>query len=327
LDNNPLSTSRVAKLYKTNSRNLQRNYKEKLSGFDSWIHKEHASKYLVFGKNLGKYLSLDETSLSNGELYTVLTNKQAKGQKGSIVAMIKGTMADNIINIINKIPVSRRNIVKEITVDMASNMNLIAKKCFPKATIVTDRFHVQKLAVEAVQDERIKYRWQAIEQENKDIKLSREQSQIFVAETFENGDTRRQLLARSRYLLFKSPDKWTNSQKLRAEILFNEYPTIKKAYTLAQGLTQIFNKNNDKNTARVKLALWYNEVEESGFKSFNTIANSIFNHYDKILNYFNNRSTNASAESFNAKIKEFRRQFRGVKDVEFFLFRLCKLYA
>jgi transposase len=327
LDNNPLSTSRIAKLYKTNSRKLQRNYKEKLSGFDSWIHKEHASQYLVFGKNLGKYLSLDETSLSNGELYTVLTNKQAKGQKGSIVAMIKGTMADNIIKIINKIPLSRRNIVKEITVDMAANMNLIAKKCFPKATIVTDRFHVQKLAIQAVQDERIKYRWQAIEQENKDIKRSRDQSEVFVAETFENGDTRRQLLARSRYLLFKSPDKWTASQITRAEILFREYPTIKKAYFLSQNLRHIFNKNNTKDTARTKLALWYNKVEESGFKSFSTIANSIFYHYDKILNYFNNRSTNASAESFNAKIKEFRRQFRGVKDVEFFLFRLCKLYA
>ncbi|WP_430812868.1 MULTISPECIES: transposase [unclassified Carboxylicivirga] len=50
-------------------------------------------------------------------------------------------------------------------------------------------------------------------------------------------------------------------------------------------------------------------------------------HYNTILNYFRTRSTNATAESFNAKIKEFRRQFRGVKDVNFFLYRLCKIYA
>jgi transposase len=43
---------------------------------------------------------------------------------------------------------------------------LIAKKCFPNATRVTDRFHVQKLALEALQEIRIKYRWQAIDQEN-----------------------------------------------------------------------------------------------------------------------------------------------------------------
>ncbi|MFT4568427.1 MAG: transposase, partial [Saprospiraceae bacterium] len=55
--------------------------------------------------------------------------------------------------------------------------------------------------------------------------------------------------------------------------------------------------------------------------------NTIKSHYNQILNYFNNRSTNASAESFNAKVKGLRRQFRGVVNVEFFLYRLAKIYA
>ncbi|WP_439132568.1 transposase [Polaribacter sp.] len=46
-----------------------------------------------------------------------------------------------------------------------------------------------------------------------------------------------------------------------------------------------------------------------------------------MLNYFLNKSTNASAESFNAKIKAFRTQFRGVRNVEFFLFRLTQIFA
>jgi transposase len=75
------------------------------------------------------------------------------------------------------------------------------------------------------------------------------------------------------------------------------------------------------------LAQWYNAVEEAGFKSFNTIAKSIEAHYLTILNYFDNRSTNASAESFNAKIKAFRAAFRGVKNSSFFLFRLSNIYA
>ncbi|MEP1086571.1 transposase, partial [Algoriphagus sp.] len=50
-------------------------------------------------------------------------------------------------------------------------------------------------------------------------------------------------------------------------------------------------------------------------------------HYTSILNFFENRSTNASAESFNAKIKAFRAQFRGVTNIEFFLFRLSNIYA
>jgi hypothetical protein len=75
------------------------------------------------------------------------------------------------------------------------------------------------------------------------------------------------------------------------------------------------------------LAKWHEEVRLAGFKSFNTISRTIETHYLTILNYFDNRRTNASAESFNAKIKSFRTKFRGVSCVEFFLFRLTNLYA
>jgi hypothetical protein len=54
------------------------------------------------------------------------------------------------------------------------------------------------------------------------------------------------------------------------------------------------------------------------------LAKTIQHHYLGILNFFNNGATNAAAESFNAKIKAFRNTMRGVRDVEFFLFRLSK---
>ncbi|WP_026837514.1 transposase [Gillisia sp. JM1] len=306
---------------------MQYHYKNHLSDFKDWTQKEHSQDWLLYGKNLGKYLSLDETSLSNGELYTILTNKVAKGKKGSIVAIVKGTKAVDVIEVLKEIPVERRNMVKEVTVDMAGSMNLIAKKCFPKTEIVTDRFHVQKLASEAVQEERIRLRWEIIEEENKAIEEARKNEKTYKPELLSNGDTHRQLLARGRYLLFKSKTKWTARQIERAEILFDLYPTIEKAYSLSQGLSHVFRNNTNKDVARLKLAHWYNKVENSEFKSFNTIARSVQLHYETILNYFNNRSTNASAESFNAKIKEFRASFRGVRDVKFFLYRLTKLYA
>ena len=298
-----------------------------MSDFNNWSQKGHAQDWLLFGDNLGEYLSLDETSLSNGELYTILTNKGAKGNKGAIVAIIKGTKAITVIAVINKLCVSRRETVKEVTVDMAGSMNLIAKKCFPKTEIVTDRFHVQKLAFEAVQEERIRLRWEIIAQENSKIEKSREFGEIYMPELLSNGDTERQLLARSRYLLFKSKSTWTPSQITREELLFERYPSVKKVYSLSQGLSYIFENNTNKNIARVKLAQWYNKVETAGFKSFNTISKTIQIHYETILNYFNNTSTNASAESFNAKIKAFRAQFRGVRDIPFFLYRLTKIYA
>jgi transposase len=124
--------------------------------------------------------------LSNGELYTILTNKSAKGKKGAIVAMIAGTKADAVIAIIEKIPLKQRNLVTEITLDMAGNMGLIAKKCFPNATRVTDRFHVQKLATEALQEIRIKYRWQAIDQENEAIETAKKTKKSFNPQVLTN---------------------------------------------------------------------------------------------------------------------------------------------
>lgn len=206
-------------------------------------------------------------------------------------------------------------------------MKIIAKKCFPKAIQVTDRFHVQKLALEALQDIRIKHRWNAIDLENEEIKKARLRGQTYNSKLFSNGDSTKQLLARSRYLLYKAPNNWTQNQYIRSKILFEQYPDIKKAYELVQGLRNIFNTATSIETAYTKLAHWYKDVELSGFKAFNTIANTITINYRSILNYFINRSTNASAESFNAKIKAFRSQFRGVNNVEFFLFRLTTIFA
>ena len=276
---------------------------------------------------MGTNLSIDETALSKGELYTIITNKQAKGKKGSIVAILSGTKVEPIVNQLLKIPVTLRNKVKEITLDMANSMKLIVTNCFPKAIQVTDRFHVQKLALEALQGIRIKHRWEALEEENDLIKQAGLKKIAFKPHCFENGDTPKQLLARSRYLLYKSCNNWTLTQQVRAQILFENYPDIKKAYDLVQGLRNIFNSTKGIGVAYTKLAHWYKDVEQSGFKTFNTISNTIHANYKSILNYFMNRSTNASAESFNAKIKAFRAQFRGVKNVEFFLYRLTKIFA
>lgn len=92
-------------------------------------------------------------------------------------------------------------------------------------------------------------------------------------------------------------------------------------------LTDIFNQKVDKDVARLNLARWYDKVDEMDGGQFRTVTETFRNHYDTILNYFVNRSTNAGAEAFNAKVKAFRSQFRGVTDIPFFLFRLSKLCA
>ena len=272
---------------------------------------------------MGEYLSIDETSLSHGELYTIVTNKSAKGKKGTLVAIMEGTNSDTIIPFLQKLPLKQRKKVREVTLDLAGNMNLIVRRCFPNARIVIDRFHVQQLATEALQEIRIKHRWEALEAENEAIEIAKKNKQNYDPEILPNGDTLKQLLARSRYLLYRHEQNWTQQQYERASILFERYPDIKKAYDLTQNLAWIYSNTTDKIYAYTRLAKWYDKVEQSGFKAFNTVSRTIMNHYKRILNYFDNRSTNASAESFNAKIKAFRSQYRGVTDTNFFLFRLA----
>jgi transposase len=328
LDTYPIASHSLEKFYShINGEQSGRQYKYHLSDFTSWEAREHAQEWLIFPENIGEYLSIDETSVSDGELYPIVTNKAAHGRKGAIVAIISGTESEKVIEALERMPEELRAGVKEITLDMADSMRKIVRRCFPNAVRVIDRFHVQKLACDALQEMRIAHRRDAINEETEAKEQAKLSDGKYVSEILENGDSKKQLLARSRYLLFKSADKWTEKQKNRANILFQLYPDMKKAYSLTHSLRMIFSKNTVKNAARLSLARWYNQVAESEFKAFNTIAATIYQHYEEILNFFINRSTNASAESFNAKIKAFRATLRGVVDVDFFLFRLTKIYA
>ena len=323
----PITARSLEKHYHINGDQFERQYKDYLSDFQEWDQLEHAEEWMVFEENMGERLSIDETALSQGELYTIITNKAARGGKGSLVAMVKGTKAETVIAAVKHISLESRMQVKELTMDLSDSMRNIVRSCFPRASRVIDRFHVQRLALDAVQEIRIKFRWDAIEADNRARALARVRGEEYEPFRYDNGDTRRELLIRSRYLLYKSPDKWTESQKIRARLMFNEYPDIERAYWLAQHLRAIFNKRSVKGAARLNLARWYNEVEDAGFESFHTIAHTLFERYDEVLNYFDDRSTNASAESFNSKIKNFRANLRGVSDIKFFLFRLQKIYA
>lgn len=298
-----------------------------MSGFHDWEQLEHAEDWILFPDNIDKCLCLDEIALSDGELYTVLTNARAKCQKGSLIAMVKGVKSSDVCKILDLLPIEKRQYVKEVSVDMANSMENIAFTSFPSASVVTDRFHVARLISEAVQEIRIKHRWEAIEQENKAIKEARKTEKKYIAPTFENGDSKKQLLARSRYLLFKPSNKWTESQKLRAEILFREYPDIKKAYELSMMFRNIYETSKSITQANEKFSQWNEKVKQYDFDPFITASESINSHKETILNFFKNRTTNALAESFNSKIKAFRSVFRGVRDIEFFLFRVSLIFA
>ena len=308
-------------MYYVNGKHFADLYRNKLSGYAEWCEDELGCGFYFNAANIGPYMSLDETCLSNGEVWTFLTNKDGHGGKGTLAAAIPGTKSDEIISIlIAAMGKSLRRKVKEVTCDLSPSMMLIAAEVFYNANVVNDRFHVQQVYNEAVDEIRIDIRRQLIAEEN-----NRDKSEPPV--TYSNGETMRQILARSKHTLMMAQNKWTDIQRHRANILFKHYPILKAAYQLAMELRRIFNLKISPTKAMEKMNKWYEKVSVLANSNFRSVIKTFKNHVPTILNYFRRRPTNASAEAFNSKVKIFRSQMRGVRDRDFFIFRLVKLYA
>ena len=322
-----------------NGQTLRKQYKERISGYRTWGQLGHAEEYMLFPDNFGADLSLDETCLSNGEVYTILTNKAAHGGKGALAAMIRGVASDTVVAVLRRVPYEIRQKVRTVTTDLSSAMMMTARAAFPKAMLVNDRFHVQRLVSEAIDQMRIGLRWEILAEENKAIRAHRARRKAartraekdlvgeWEPERMENGETRPQIMARSRHIILTHKSKWNAQQQERAGILFRMFPRLEQAYNIYLELVDIFNKKSVPSEARLNLARWYNKVEDFGDEGFNKVIETFENHSHTIINYFVDRLTNASAESFNAKIKAFRSQFRGVGDIKFFMYRLATLYS
>ncbi len=162
-------------------------------------------------------------------------------------------MSDKICKIPNEI----REKVITITRDMAETMTQICSQCFPNAMQIDDRFHVQQMVSEALQEVRIDLRKQAIKEHNEGVKEARKNNKNYKPERYpENEETKKELLARSRYLLYKSSGKWSESQLERSKILFREYPILEEAYKLTMHFRGIYENTKWRENALPKIQKW-----------------------------------------------------------------------
>lgn len=293
-------------------------------------------------------------------MYTILSNKDGHGRKGTIVSVVSGTKAETLTDVFNRMPEQKRMGVKEVTMDFSDSMRMAVQQSFPNATITVDCFHVVQLATQALGEMRMKYKRKEQKQDaqkrseynkrlkrNNELRKERERqrkaegrkksprgrkpnraNQQYQPERLGNGDTPVELLTRSRYLLSQSRDKWTESQKERADIMFSRYPELLEGYELVNRLRMIF-KNTSLSVTQGKdrLQSWCDEVRQFKSDRMRTVAVTIESRIDDIANYFDKRHTNASAESLNSKIKGFRSMLRGVSDIEFFMYRVSRIFG
>ena len=358
MDTTPVTARSLSRTYYVDGDNLERSYKYYLSGYSTWIQKDHAGDWVLVPENIGEHLCIDETSLQD-DLFTILSNKAGHGRQGTVISMVRGTKANEVIKVLMQIPEEDRLKVKEVTLDMSESMRSIVEQAFPNAIITLDCFHIIKRCLEAVEELRLRYKREAqkkikkLERQFK-ARLKRNAYQRkwrrkkhpknypgkrrgpkplrlnakFHPPVLDNGDTHLELLSRSKYALTQTYDKWSARMKERMKLLFALYPKLKEAYDLVHKLRSIFrSKKLTRDAAKVKLHEWYQTITDCTLREVKAARDAIKDREEYVLNYFINRATNAAAESLNSKLKGFRAQVRGVSDLPFFMYRVCQIFG
>lgn len=334
MDEHPVNFSTIGRFMQLPGKTLYAWYRQHLSGYPeavisgSWgkdnfksRDKKEKSVPILKAENFGEEMALDEKMIDE-EFYTVMTNRTT----GKIALLAETMQVDELSELINKIPQVREK-VKEITLDMSPAYEKFCEQNFSKALPITDKFHVVKHIVEAVQAVRIRLK----QEELSTLPLTaKERKQVEKETRLINGETRIEMLTRSRYLLFKIQDKWTPSQQKRASLLFDTFPTLKIVYSITRQIRQWLDKTNvGKPPWEIErqLIAWYDQADQHNIPEIQNLIRLIGHHEEKIMNYFIKGKTNAKAEAINGKIQRFITANYGVRDMEFFMYRLAKYYS
>ena len=320
-----------------------------------------AKMYILLYEKMSIYLCQKKYKQSYLlHLFTILSNKAGHGRQGTVIAMVRGTKASDVIAVLAQMPLEERLKVKEVTMDLSESMRSIIEAVFPNARITLDCFHILKRCLDAVEELRLRYKrdaqaetkrqerqFRAKIKRNAALRKKRRKKRgkktykgkvrgpkpkprnaKFHPPVLENGDTLVELLTRSKHALTQTHDKWSERQKARMRLLFTLYPKLKEAYDNINKLRAIFrSKSLDRESARGKLHEWYQLIADSTIREIKSARDAIKSREENVLNYFIDRSTNASAESFNSKLKAFRAQLRGVSDLPFFMYRICTIFG
>jgi transposase len=293
-------------------------------------------------EDMGAKMAIDEKQIGE-EMHTILSNRET----GKIAVLARSVSAKELLNLHSKFNLTGFE-VKSITRDLSPSYDWFCRQVFSNSLHVADKFHIIRSLLDACQDVRVRYRQELLtakrlkyeafkKEEHQRKQESKKTKQPFIAQKFVyqegnaiNGESLFELLARSRYLLYKYPNNWTDSQKQRAVALFHHYPEIEKSYRLSCSFRTWYRKENvgkKKEEMTKQLQQWYSEVDKEAIMEMENFKSLVERNETMIVNYFVNGDTNALAESVNSRIQRFIMTNRGTRDREFFYFRLAKLFS
>ncbi|MGH2563788.1 MAG: ISL3 family transposase [Ginsengibacter sp.] len=334
MDEKPVNFTTIGGFLQLKPQTVYSWYRNYLSGYPQAVESKEWGKDNFMGsdkreksvpvlkpENFGEQMSVDEKMIDE-EFYTVMTNRET----GKIALLAETLQVKDLNHLIDKIGEAKQNI-KTITADLSPTYEKFCEQNFPNATIVADKFHVVKHIIEAVQTLRLRLKQEEITK----LPTTKKERREYEKQTkLINGESRIKMLTRSRYVLFKRTENWTASQQKRASLLFETYPPLKAAYELTQQIRQWLDKENiGKYEWEIEKQLihWYHCAEQARLPEIENLIRIISSNEEKIMNYFKTGKTNAKAEAMNSKIQRFITANYGVRDKDFFLYRLAHYYS
>lgn len=293
-------------------------------------------------ENFGINMAIDEKKIGE-EMHTVISNRDT----GKIAVLARTLKASDLSELLSKFN-QQGFLVKSITRDLSNTYDWFSRQAFMNAEHIADKFHIIKHLLDSMQAVRIRYRQDLLrdrrlkfeahkKKENNRRIMCKNNGQDYKKKKFNykpkkaiNGETWLEILARTRFILFKYPSDWTISQKERAEILFDKFPEIEKAYKLSISFRNWYKKKNVGNNMEAiikNLFNWYKVVDETDIDEMNNFKSLVERHQAVIVNYFKQGFTNAIAEGINSKIQRFININQGTRDREFFYFRMNNYFS
>lgn len=331
-----MNISCVARMFSIRPKTLHHWYKDDLSGYTEAIaNKRWGEKQLLEvdketgevlkevpvpiakSENFGSQMTIDEKQIGK-KMYTIMTNTDT----GKIALLAQTMKVAELREVVEKYVLEKVGAVTSISCDMSPSFKRFCKETFPNAQLVVDKFHVVKHVMDALQQVRRELKIQCVNQKKKSGKRTSADA--------ENKWTEIEMLERSRYMLLKKEDEWEQTEKETMKHLFANYPTLEKAYELSQKIRQWYGAKNIGTPTIVlekELYNWYDQVDESNLSAFKAVRKMVEKHQDDIMNYFKKGNTNAKAENMNGKIQRFFANNFGIKDRDFFLYRLAGYFS
>jgi len=175
--------------------------------------------------------------------------------------------------------------IEWVAMDMYHVYRQVVRATLPQARIVVDRFHIQRMANDALEKLRKRIR--------KDL------------------PTRQRLrLKDERFLLLKRQHDLNGNEMDRMLEWFRQFPLLGEAHALKEGFLSIWDQQS-RDAAEAACTAWSGRIPQDLAPTFKDLTTAVNNWHEEIFAYFEQPITNAYTESVNRLAKDMNRMGRG----------------